>query len=908
MEAAIRTANREAVQQYYANNNPNGFLMINGVRTTPLIWAIDNGKYSIAKLLIDLGANPNLYVQAQGQIAEKAPLISAIKIGNVTFINWLLGHGANVNMANGNALHYFLGTNWPKMHPELIQTFLQAGAVVNAQDAKSRTPLMILAKKPDITTSDLVKALLDAGADITIKDTSDKDALQVAIDADNFSFVQQLIETPTFKLLENDGGHLLKQIKSIVDDIEREIESQQNNYNNNYGPPRIDRTLANKSYAGRQLITAMQDKLKEEKVQERLRIKALLGTVEGKSDEEKAIILQQAIASLTKIMHPAEITVFQQVVHNGDIDMIKLLIDAGIDVNERAPEGSLTLEIAIRSQHSSIEMLQALVNAGADVNQLGESGFPPAMEAVRESNHEALDFLLDNGATMNIEFLMSAVYRGIHDMIDHLIERGADINEATDDTGETALTMAISEQKRESAIHLINLGANVNLSDTKYAPLHYAILNNEPGMVQELLVAGADPTTPAVVDGETPLMMATRLGNDEIVTMLQEYLAPHNQAASQKKWKGFSRGDAERFDTLFETEAPVGQRAPAENFSCCPICLKYVQRESGCMYMTHNCSLSGRYHPELYRKYRGFAGTVEWCSICGRIANGSHAHYAVGPWDGPKPEILYGGGPFDQDCRTTSRGGGIPEKFMRARAIREEGARLNALVDQITDQEAFMRLVEAAWNAPATQSANTIATIISGKAWNKPSSNYPVIRPNNNAPAPNANDPTAYEQPVILLPKRGEVPANEGYEGNLASLDTDIPVIVFRHKNKDGEMHTHQQIGLDSITTHLSQSGAKNNICFDEHECGGLFWPRELELAFADPKLAPYITPELRTMLEHYKVRFNNAMKAAANAAAAAGAGAGEGAGAEGGRRQVTRRAKAVTRRRQPRNKSRRRK
>jgi hypothetical protein len=486
-------------------------------------------------------------------------------------------------------------------------------------------------------------------------------------------------------------------------------------------------------------------------------------------------------------------------------------------------------------------------------------------------------------------------------MIDHLIERGADINEATDDTGETPLTMAISEQKRESAIHLINLGANVNLSDTKYAPLHYAILNNDPGMVHELLTAGADPTTPAVVDGETPFVMATRLGNDEIVTMLQEYLAPQNQAVSQKKWKGFSRGDAERFETLFETEAPAGQRAPAENFSCCPICLKYVQRESGCMYMTHNCSASGRYHPELYRKYRGFAGTVEWCSICGRISNGSHAHYAVGPWDGPKPEILFGGGPFDQDCRTTSRGGGIPEKFMRARAIREEGARLNALVDQITEQEAFMRLVEAAWNAPATQSANTIATIISGKAWNRLSSNYPVIRPNNNAPAPNANDPTAYEQPVILLPKRGEVPANEGYEGNLASLDTDIPVIVFRHKNKDGEMHTHQQIGLDSITTHLSQSGAKNNICFEtENECGGLFWPRELELAFADPKLAPYITPELRTMLEHYKLRFNNAMKAAANAAAAAAsAGAGEGAGAEGGRRAkaVTRRAKAAMRR-----------
>ena len=62
-------------------------------------------------------------------------------------------------------------------------------------------------------------------------------------------------------------------------------------------------------------------------------------------------------------------------------------------------------------------------------------------------------------------------------------------------------------------------------------------------------------------------------------------------------------------------------------------------------------------------------------------------------------------------------------------------------------------------------------------------------------------------------------------------------------------------------------------------------------------------------MLENYKVRFNNAMKAAANGAAAAAAGAGEGAGAgaEGGRRRafavtrrkVLRRALAVTRRRQ---------
>jgi len=842
MEAAIRTGDKTAVQQHYASNDPNGKFMVNGKQKTPLIWAIECGKYSIADLLIKLGADPNALVPGN------SPLRAAFGKGSAQFIKWLLEHGANANTPQGTALHYYLKTNLPRTNPELLQTLLEKGVDINIGDDKNHSPLLLLAARLEITTPALFKALIDAGANTEHKDLDGRDAFAIAEIAGNHTFMLKFASLPGFKVLEHGGQVFVSHIEDRVIELEREIESIYNDHNNEYGPPpqpspRL--TSAHSAYSSLQSI--LTQKLEEERKELFAQIKTQLTNLgEGASNAEKTAVRTQALEMFKKLTTVHDLSLLEYVILNDDPELIALLPRAGVDLNAHVQNGKTCIELALMGENP--EMVKALVTAGADINKVNSAGNPPISYAVKFGNHDALDYLLEHGADINKGFLLGiAVYKHNHEMVDHLIERG--INKDIIYDGETALTYALTEKFYDMAEHLIALGADVNISDTQYAPIHYAILQGQPEMLRILLEAGADPKKPAA-DGDTPAAMAART-NPQLTSILEDYVAP-------PMWKGFSRADAERFDTLFETEAPAGERPPAENYSCCPVCLKYVERETGCMYMTHSCAALGRHHAALLAKYGNQYGQVEWCTVCGRIANGGHRHYELGPWDGAVPPALPGGHPFEADCRTSNHGGGIPEKVMRARAIREEGKRLNDLIGQITEREAYMRLVQAGWDGPTTQPANTIATIMADKKWNRPSSNYPAAKANNANIVPNANDPSAYDAPVVYTP--GE----EGYESNSVSLSDDIPVIVFKHKDKDGAMYTHSQIGVDSLITELQTSGSKGLKCFVP-ECGGMMWPGEVAMAFADPKLAASITDEQRAVLAAYRDRFNRT-KAAAGA------------------------------------------
>ncbi|UNE35905.1 ankyrin repeat domain-containing protein [Vermiphilus pyriformis] len=139
-------------------------------------------------------------------------------------------------------------------------------------------------------------------------------------------------------------------------------------------------------------------------------------------------------------------------VKENKIDVAKLLIKWGADINRRDSQGNTPLIEA--NCHSDLPMVQLLINLGADVNISDNDGWTPLHCAVAKGNENAVSLLYD---------------------------AGADINYQTKD-GCTPLLQCLldyydkGDPKNTTIIHyLISKGANANIKCKKgYSPLDIA--------------------------------------------------------------------------------------------------------------------------------------------------------------------------------------------------------------------------------------------------------------------------------------------------------------------------------------------------------------------------------------------------------------------------------------------------
>jgi ankyrin repeat protein len=565
----------------------------------------------------------------------------------------------------------------------------------------------------------------------------------------------------------------------------------------------------------------------------------------------------------------------------GRTDLVQTLLSKGVDVNAANYNNQTPLHIA--AEHGHLQIVELLVPRVADVNVADIAG-KTALQLATEFGHtEIVTYLLDHGANLNVcdgegnAALHAAILSGREQLVALLLERGADVKDSTCGSVSplyravestqpaivrmllargadantatsmfTALYTAINNDDMESVRALVDGGADVNKASSRgWTPLYIASYNGQHEIVLYLLAHGANPNT--LVGQRTALYAAAQNNRAAIVRILVQHgavvtrsiataAAPALKAELEAlyqthapKWGGFTKSDMTKMNAVFES--PKG-------YSVCPICLKYAEHSEACNYMSHNCSLSGYYHTGLYAKYKNPAGTVYWCTQCGRICSG-HKHYALGPVTGPKPALLPSRDPFARDCRVDG-GGGVEEKVMRFNAMREKAVELQSSVGVIPHEDAMTALVETMWmprDAP-----NIAAAIMSKKEYNVPLNVFPGNVANTavysgKAPA------GVYEPPEILT----------GVE-NAFTYETDEPVIRFKHKDAIGKMHIHTMaLSKKSVLDYLRRSGGKKaNRCF---ECSGYLWPEEVEAAFVNPALG-FVTPKERAALDAYRARF----------------------------------------------------
>jgi len=161
--------------------------------------------------------------------------------------------------------------------------------------------------------------------------------------------------------------------------------------------------------------------------------------------------------------------------------------------------GSTALLFAARS--GDIESAKLLVAAGANVNDEAPDGNSALVVAAYSGNGKLAEFFLDKDANPSADkggysALHAALLRGDNDLVKSLLAHGANPN--------TRMTKGTPHMRSSQQFALPEslVGATPFFLAAKYA---------EPEMMRALAAAGADPLVPAQ-DGTTPLMAAAGVG------------------------------------------------------------------------------------------------------------------------------------------------------------------------------------------------------------------------------------------------------------------------------------------------------------------------------------------------------------------------------------------------------------
>ncbi len=192
--------------------------------------------------------------------------------------------------------------------------------------------------------------------------------------------------------------------------------------------------------------------------------------------------------------------------------------------NYREPS-QFSLNEAVRL--NDIVLVKALIDAGADVNEKDEAGEAPLHIAIVEGYQDIATLLIEKGAEVNIGDgrgltpLHAAAWRGNRDAVVMLIASGADINARNNRDAVTPLHTAALAGRKETVALLLERGADVNARNTKaLTPLHAAAVAGDRESVALLIDNGADIDARSK-DGLTPLNMASEKKHREVVELLK---------------------------------------------------------------------------------------------------------------------------------------------------------------------------------------------------------------------------------------------------------------------------------------------------------------------------------------------------------------------------------------------------
>nr|KAG5701758.1 hypothetical protein BaRGS_000748 [Batillaria attramentaria] len=214
-------------------------------------------------------------------------------------------------------------------------------------------------------------------------------------------------------------------------------------------------------------------------------------------------------------------------IKKGDLTAVHGLLESGnINLEERDEGGRTFLMVA--SERGELNIVRELLEAGVDPNAVDNEGWSALLCAAKEGHLEITIELLEHGAekehkdTCGWTALMWASYKGRIIVVQELLDRGANPN-AKADHSMTSLAWAAGRGHTEIVHMLISKGAKVNTAD-KYGttPLIWACRKGYVEIVDALLAEGANVDASGM-NSWTPLLVATKGGHYDVVHSLLQH-------------------------------------------------------------------------------------------------------------------------------------------------------------------------------------------------------------------------------------------------------------------------------------------------------------------------------------------------------------------------------------------------
>ncbi|XP_063923595.1 uncharacterized protein LOC135137792 isoform X2 [Zophobas morio] len=408
----------------------------------------------VIKILTEKGVDVNAQ-NKNGTTALQFACLSGVHENAAT----LLDFEASINITdkeNKNALHYTSESK--QVNRDIIKILTERGINVNAQNKSGTTALQLACLK---AVHENVQTLLDFEASINSTDKNNKNALHYASESrqNNRDIIQLLIDKGIDVNIQNKNGTTalnlacltgVNQNAKILLDKGASIDSMDKNNKNALH-------YASESQQNNQDI-----------------IQLLIGKGIDVNAQNKNGTTALQLACLTGVYQNA-----------------KILLDIGASIKSTDQNNKNALHYASESKQINRDIIKILIEKGMDVNAPSNNGETALQLACLTGVHENAETLLDFGAFINTTdkdnktalHCASASKQVNRDVIKLLCEGGIGVN-AQNNNDTTALQLACLNGVQENAEMLLHFGASINSTDKdNNNALHYASRSKQVNQV-----------------------------------------------------------------------------------------------------------------------------------------------------------------------------------------------------------------------------------------------------------------------------------------------------------------------------------------------------------------------------------------------------------------------------------------
>lgn len=344
------------------------------------LWSVASGCTDVVKLLykkdqrIDLQDKTGL-----------SPLFVASDFGYSDIVKFLLENGANVEQRSNGSTPLLISIQ--KGHVGIARLLLEHGAQVDISDPKGITPLMLAAQNGLV---EIVTLLVEKKSNVNLLTADKTTALFVAAQNGYSEVLKILLESGANpNLPRNDGATAL-------------MISAQKGY--------LDIVKLLISYKSDPLFKTKTGKTATDLATDES-IKFLLSTI-GKSEFDKFCAAlkfeqQEDAIKIAKTIEPIDsadtlnISALMYASSYGDLEICKILIDRGANINNLSNDGNTALLYA--SKNGNPDIVKLLLNQGININIQNKYGISSLMRAVNYGNTEVVKLLLESGANLDLK-------------------------------------------------------------------------------------------------------------------------------------------------------------------------------------------------------------------------------------------------------------------------------------------------------------------------------------------------------------------------------------------------------------------------------------------------------------------------------------------------------------------------